>query len=367
MIQFLTECSMCKSNAVFSVIYVVKQILQIVFVLVPIILIVLVTIDLAKNVVAGKEDDMKKNKNLAIKRIIYAVVIFFVPTIVNVVMNTIYRNTDRKSEAEYSKCWVYATKENVSACNKEAQAKQEEIDKARSKKSKEAMEEYKKKAEEQEQGREKQLGEKEESDPGNQPDSNPTPQEPGLSDEEKEKVNIIWIGDSRTNGMCTVAGLSSKETCIAKDGAGIAWLKSKDTKNKIYAALDKNSSAYVIINLGVNGISGLSKTSIETNVTVFVDVYKEIANKYPNAHIIVTSVGPVDEAKEASYEGGIYKVKNTNVNDFNTALESQLSKTNIKYCNINNTIRNGYVLSKDGIHYTNDTYKTIYSTSKSCF
>ena len=43
------------------------------FILVPIILIVLVLIDIAKNVVAKSEDDMKKNKNLAIKRVVYAV------------------------------------------------------------------------------------------------------------------------------------------------------------------------------------------------------------------------------------------------------------------------------------------------------
>ena len=105
--------------------------------------------------------------------------------------------------------------------------------------------------------------------------------------------------------MCAVASLSNKETCIAKDGAGIAWLKSSSTKKQIEEALNKNPEAYVIINLGVNGITGLSKSSIDTNVTVFVDYYKELANKYPNAHIIATSVGPVDEAKEASYKGGM--------------------------------------------------------------
>ena len=61
----------------------VLRILRFVFILldmvcwiVPIGLIVMLMIDFGKNVIAGKEDEMKKNVNIAIKRIIYCIVLF---------------------------------------------------------------------------------------------------------------------------------------------------------------------------------------------------------------------------------------------------------------------------------------------------
>lgn len=68
----------------------VLRILRFVFILldmvcwiVPMGLIVMLMVDFGKNVIAGKEDEMKKNLNMAIKRIIYCIILFLVPTIVN--------------------------------------------------------------------------------------------------------------------------------------------------------------------------------------------------------------------------------------------------------------------------------------------
>ena len=49
-------------------------------------LIVLLIIDLGKAVMAGKEDEIKSAQKLAIKRVVYAVLVFLVPWIVNVAM-----------------------------------------------------------------------------------------------------------------------------------------------------------------------------------------------------------------------------------------------------------------------------------------
>lgn len=48
------------------------------------ILIVLLIIDFGKAVMAGKEDEIKSAQKLAIKRVVYALVVFLVPWIVNV-------------------------------------------------------------------------------------------------------------------------------------------------------------------------------------------------------------------------------------------------------------------------------------------
>ena len=121
MINFLVECSMCKSNSLLSVIYIVKRVMDVVFIVIPIILIVLLIIDMAKNVVAAKEDDIKKNKGLAIRRCIYAVGIFMIPAVVNVVMSVLYTTVDDGSEQSFFACWTNATLDNVKSCNKEAE------------------------------------------------------------------------------------------------------------------------------------------------------------------------------------------------------------------------------------------------------
>lgn len=74
----------------------VLRILRFVFILldmvcwiVPMGLIVMLMVDFGKNVIAGKEDEMKKNLNMVIKRIIYCIILFLVPTIVNFVVGIV--------------------------------------------------------------------------------------------------------------------------------------------------------------------------------------------------------------------------------------------------------------------------------------
>ena len=47
-------------------------------------LVVLLIIDFGKAVMAGKEDEIKTKQKMAIKRVVYAVIVFLVPFIVNV-------------------------------------------------------------------------------------------------------------------------------------------------------------------------------------------------------------------------------------------------------------------------------------------
>lgn len=75
----------CTNPAVLRIILFIDTLLDIVLFIIPIGLIVMLMIDFSKNVIAGKEDEMKKNVSLAIKRIIFCVIIFLIPTIVNFV------------------------------------------------------------------------------------------------------------------------------------------------------------------------------------------------------------------------------------------------------------------------------------------
>lgn len=65
----------------------INDILKYPKILVPVIVIALGIIDFAKAVIASKEDEMRKAQLTFIKRVFIGVAIFFVPTIVNILMH----------------------------------------------------------------------------------------------------------------------------------------------------------------------------------------------------------------------------------------------------------------------------------------
>lgn len=77
----------CGGADVLRVLKFVFKFLDIILFIIPFILIVMISIDLGKNVVSAKEDDMKKNVQIAIKRIVYSLILFLVPTIVSAAIN----------------------------------------------------------------------------------------------------------------------------------------------------------------------------------------------------------------------------------------------------------------------------------------
>lgn len=75
---------------------------------VPIMLIILGTIDLGKAVIASKEDEIKNAQKMLVKRAIYAVAIFFVVTIVSLVFSLFASTGDDDLEGDsnnWSDCW----------------------------------------------------------------------------------------------------------------------------------------------------------------------------------------------------------------------------------------------------------------------
>ncbi len=80
--QFLIDGLECGGADILKVIKFVSILLDIIFKLVPIFLILMISFDLAKNVMSAKEDDMNKSVQLSIKRLIMTVGLFLVPVIV---------------------------------------------------------------------------------------------------------------------------------------------------------------------------------------------------------------------------------------------------------------------------------------------
>jgi len=75
---------------------------------IPIILIILGMLDLGKAVVASKEDEIKNAQKMLIKRCIYAVAIFFVVLIVQVVFGLLSSTGDKdisSTSTSWVNCW----------------------------------------------------------------------------------------------------------------------------------------------------------------------------------------------------------------------------------------------------------------------
>ncbi len=92
-----------------------KGIMPIIWIGIPIILIVMGTIDLGKAVISSDDKEIKASTGRLVKRIVYAIVIFFMVTIVSLVMSIITKADDDdmiKTDGTYSwkECWKEAGK-----------------------------------------------------------------------------------------------------------------------------------------------------------------------------------------------------------------------------------------------------------------
>lgn len=139
----------CSDLDFLRVIYFVKGSLIIVRAFVPIILIVMATIDIYKVVIKTNEKPTKTILN----RFIAAFFVFFVPTFINVVLNSL-----GQSDIGESVCWINANESNIKLLTKQreielealkaAEKKRNEELKAQREANKRAYEENKKRAEE---------------------------------------------------------------------------------------------------------------------------------------------------------------------------------------------------------------------------
>lgn len=100
-----TEVDCQQGSTLVNVIAIVRLVMNIICIAVPIIMILMGTIDLFKAVTAGKDDDIKKKQKALITRIIAGVLVFLVPTIVSVLMNLI-------GVSKWRTCWNSAKNGN---------------------------------------------------------------------------------------------------------------------------------------------------------------------------------------------------------------------------------------------------------------
>ena len=91
----------------------IGYIIYVIRIVIPIIIILLGTIDLGKAVIAGEDKKVKEAQKAFIMRIVYGVAIFFVFTIVEVIFGVLGIDFDR---GDPKICWDCATKPNSDRC-----------------------------------------------------------------------------------------------------------------------------------------------------------------------------------------------------------------------------------------------------------
>ena len=109
------------SEDLLSILGILKnRVIPLIQIVIIVALVILLIIDFSKAVMAGKEDEIKSAQKLAVKRIVYALVVFFVPIIVNVVIGIVapspeasddYKEVGKKPENALS-CWKKASDYN---------------------------------------------------------------------------------------------------------------------------------------------------------------------------------------------------------------------------------------------------------------
>lgn len=87
-----------------------KGVFPLVQLFIPIVLIILGTIDLGKAVIASDDKEVKAAQGRLIKRFIYAALIFFVTTLVSVLMDLVAKGgNDAGDTTSWQSCWRSAS------------------------------------------------------------------------------------------------------------------------------------------------------------------------------------------------------------------------------------------------------------------
>lgn len=344
--------SICDNPDVLQVMRIVNIVITVIKIAVPILLIVFIMLELVGAV--SDEEKLKKVTSGAVKKFIAAVLIFLIPTLVQVIVVTTLGNENAADG--YKNCLKNLSLEQINKIY-ETNAL-EAIEKAESTlnnndysnayilthkvKDTSKKNEYLKRLE----TLKTKIDKESSSNSDTKTDSN--------GNSIVANKYTLYMGDSRTNGM-QMAGLDSNEQAICEDGAQYDQFKNHLVKAK--QVLNDGNKYNVVLNYGVNDLG---------NVDEYCSKYKEFISSVDKGHTFyIMSVNPV--RRNSSKTGATNEL----ITNFNNKIKSCISSvTNAKYCDVYSTTsldtwEKSYI-SSDDIHYTDSGYKYIHSKIKSC-
>jgi len=132
---------------------------------------------------------------------------------------------------------------------------------------------------------------------------------------------------------------------IAEVSMGYSYLVS----NSDYIRSIADGDSALIIGLGVNDMGNLNN---------YITYINKLAAELP-CDVYYMSVNPVDEEAE---EKTSYHTKNETINNFNNSM--RLNLVNVTYIDCNNFIYDVGFDTRDGVHFTKETYQNMYNFIK---
>lgn len=109
----------CTNPDILRVVYFILLIIDVIKIIIPIALIVYGLIDFSKSVITSDEKIQKKSGKLFFKRFLYAILVFTVPWIVEVLMVTLGDLTDKDNMGNFTDCLENANSECIEALENE--------------------------------------------------------------------------------------------------------------------------------------------------------------------------------------------------------------------------------------------------------
>ena len=117
----LSQFHFCDKKGVLQVFRIAGVVKNIFKILVPVLLIIVVSIDLGKALISGDDKDLMEQKDVIIKRLVAAVLVFLLPTIIDIILKQIstynsgnYYNTG--GGGEFGKCTLCFASPSESNC-----------------------------------------------------------------------------------------------------------------------------------------------------------------------------------------------------------------------------------------------------------
>lgn len=174
--------------------------------------------------------------------------------------------------------------------------------------------------------------------------------------------NCIFLGDSRTVAMVSY-GLLQDDKVLAKVGIAHTSFENTPIVNNsgreytMKTFLAAHNAPVVYINLGVNGMNGISEEKYESAYETLVD---HVIEMVPNSSVVLMSIGPVDD--NGTYHNS---VQNAWINKYNDFLKGMAANKGLHYLNVAEILvdENGQMKrecdSGDGLHYRASTYSDI--------
>ena len=109
MFQILDEVVVNIDSACYgfdAIVRVIKEgVFPIIQIAIPIILLVLCTFDLGKAVIGSDDKENKKLLKRIVRRLVYAILIFFFITVLNLLFAMVGNITDSETLSRWSQCW----------------------------------------------------------------------------------------------------------------------------------------------------------------------------------------------------------------------------------------------------------------------